>query len=131
MNPHENGLRRSPHLRKQLEKYKEASQKRKAHVSFGTAAATKLGLGLFSLIALATNAVVPQYQTENNATFTKQVMNRSHEVNELYNGTLNKVHHLLYATDISSNESFTFRYAMKQDNKLGFVDAIEKHIRNH
>ena len=126
MNPHKNGLRRSLRLREQRDKVKETSKKRKAHVSFGTAAATKLGFGLFSLIALATNIVVHQHQTEKNATFNQQVMNRSHEVNELYDGTLNKVHHLLYATDISSNNSFTFRNAMKQDDKLAFVDAMVK-----
>ena len=131
MNLHDNGLRRSLRLRKQREKEKETLQNRKAHVSFGTAAATKLGFGLFSLIALATNVVVPQHQTEKNATFTQQVMNRFHEVNELYDGTLNEVHHLLYATDISSNDSFTFRNAMKQDDKLAFIDAMEKEISNH
>ena len=68
MNPHNIGLRWSPRLRKQREKDKETPQKRKAHVSFGMAAATKLGFGLFSLIALATNAVVPQHRTEKNAT---------------------------------------------------------------
>ena len=47
MNPHKNGLRRSPRLREQREKDKETSQKRKSHVSFGTAAATTLGFGLF------------------------------------------------------------------------------------
>ena len=76
MNLHENDLRRSPRFREQREKDMETSQKRKAHVSFGTAAATKLGFGLFSLIALATNVVVPQHQTEKKATFTQQVMNR-------------------------------------------------------
>ena len=112
-------------MREQREKDKEASKKRKAHISFGMAAATKLGFGLFLLIALVTNVVVSEHQTENNATFTRHVMNRFHEVNELYNGTLNEVHHLLYATDISSNESFTFRNAMKQDDKLFFVDAMK------
>ena len=131
MNLHENGLRRSPRLRKQREKDKEKSQKRKAHISFGTAAATELGFGLFSLIALVTNVVVPQHQTEKNATFTQQVMNRFHEVNELYDGTLNDVHHLLYENDISSNDRFTFRNAMKQDDKLALVDATEKEISNH
>ena len=83
-------------------------QKRKAHVSVGTAAATKLGFGLFYLIALATNVVVPHHQTEKDATFTQQVMNRFHEVNEMYGGILNEVHYLLYATDISSNDRFNF-----------------------
>ena len=58
-------------------------------------------------------------------------MNRFHDVNEIYDDTLNEVHHLLYATDISSNESFTFRNAMKQDDKLAFVDAMEKEISDH
>ena len=58
-------------------------------------------------------------------------MNRFHEVNELYEGTLNEVHHLLYATEISFNDSFTFRNATKQDDKLDFVDAMEKEISDH
>ena len=58
-------------------------------------------------------------------------MNRFHKVNELYDGTLNEVHHLLYTTDISSKDSFTFRNAMKQDDKLAFVDAKEKEISDH
>ena len=131
MKPHENGLRRSPRLRKQQEKDKESPQKRKAHVSFGTAAATKIGFGLFLLISLATNVVVPQHQTEKNATCTQQVMTSFHEVNDLYDGTLNKVHHLLYATNIRSNDRLTFRNAMKQDDKLDFVNAMEKEISNH
>ena len=105
-------IEESPCLREQQERDKETSQKRKAHVSFGTEDATKLGFGLFLLSALGTNVVVPQHWTENNATFTQQVMNRIHEVNELYDGTLKEVHHLVYATDISSNDSFTFRNAM-------------------
>ena len=107
------------------------SQKRKAYISFGTVAAAKLGLGLFLLITLATNVVVPRQKTEKDTTFSQQVMNSFHEVNELYNGTLNEVHYLLYATDISSNDSFTFRNATKQDEKLAFVDAIKKEISNH
>ena len=74
---------------------------------------------------------MPQHQTEKNVTLTQQVMHRFHEVNELYDGTLNEVHHLLYATDISSNDSFTFRNAMKQDDKLASVDAIKKEISDH
>ena len=38
---------------------------------------------------------------------------------------------LIYATDISSNESFTFRNAMKQDEKIAFVDSMEKEISDH
>ena len=53
-------------------------------------------------------------------------MNRFHKVNNLYDGTLNEVHNLFYATNISSNESFTFLNEMKQDDNLVFVEAMEK-----
>ena len=118
-------------MREQREKETGTSHKRKAHIPFGTAAATKITFGLFSLIALATNITVPKHRTEKNARFTQHAMNRFHEVNELYDGTINNVHHLLYATDISSNESFMFRNAMKQDDKMAFVDAMEKEIADH
>ena len=58
-------------------------------------------------------------------------MDRFHEVNELYDGTLNKTHHLFYSTDITKNETFTFREAMKQEDIISFVDATEKEIRYH
>ena len=107
------------------------SQKRKAHTAFSTLAATKASFGLFSLVAPATNIKLPEHQVNPNATFTEQVMNRFHEVNKLYDGNLNKLHHLFYATVISTNEIFMFRNAMKQDDKLDFVDATEKKISDH
>ena len=71
-------------------------------------------LGLFLLFAFAYNIKIPEHQTNPNATFIEQDMNRFHEVNDLYDGTLNGVHHFIYSTNISSNECFTFRQAMKQ-----------------
>ena len=104
----------------------EYAQKRKAHTIFGTSVATKVALGLFLLVSLATNIKISEHQTNPNSTFTEQVMNLFHKVNEIYDVTLNEMHHLFYGTDISSNESFTFRNAMKQDYNLSFVDAMKK-----
>ena len=56
-------------------------QKRKAHTTFGTSAATKVPLGLFLLVALATDIKIPEHQTHTNSTFTEKVTNRFHEVN--------------------------------------------------
>ena len=58
-------------------------------------------------------------------------MNQFHEVNELYDGTLNEVHHLVYSANITTNECFTFRNDMKQEEKMPFLDAIEKEILDH
>ena len=112
LDPHENGLRRSLRLREQRESGEKF--KRKAHATFGRVAATKASLGMFSLFAFvsmasASNVTMPKHQTNPKNTFTEQAMNRFHEVNELYDGTLNSVHHYMYTTDISANDSFTFR----------------------
>ena len=58
-------------------------------------------------------------------------MKSIHEVNELYDGTLNEVHHLMYSADITTNECFTFRNAMKQEDKMSFIDAMEKETLDH
>ena len=47
------------------------------------------------------------------------------------NVTLNGLHHLLYPTEISSNEWLTFKNATKQEDKLSFVAATEKDINDH
>ena len=128
-NPRENGLRRSPRL--QEKRTSEEMKKRKAHVTFGTAATTKVVFGLFSLFAMTSNLTMPKHRINKDATFTQHCMNRFHEVNELYDGTMNEVHQLMYSTDISSNECFTFKQAMKQDDRLSFIDAMEKEINDH
>ena len=74
---------------------------------------------------------MPNHRIKPDTTYTKQVMNLFHEVNELYYGTLNEMHHLIYSVDITTNECFTFRNNMKQKDKMSFVDAMEKEILDH
>ena len=77
----------------------EESKKRKDHVTFVTAAAMKVVFGLFSLIALVGNITIPEHRTHENLTYIKQVINQFHEVNELYDDTLNKIHYFMYSTN--------------------------------
>ena len=58
---------------------------------------------MFFIITLETNITIPKHQTKQNTTYTDQVMNIFHELNYMYDGTLNEVHHFLYSTEISSN----------------------------
>ena len=51
-------------------------------------------------------------------------MNQFHEVNKLYDGTINEIHHFSYSTDITTNETFTFREVMKQEDRISFVDSM-------
>ena len=46
-------------------------------------------------------------------------------------GTLNHFHMFAFSSDISSNKVFTFREAMNQEDKLNFVQAMEKEIEDH
>ena len=87
LNPYENGLRCSPRLRYQ--QVMEESRKRDASQAKtnGITAATKVAFGLFSMFALATNTIMPNHRINPDATYTEQVLNIFHEVNELYDVT--------------------------------------------
>ena len=52
-------------------------------------------------------------------------------MNEYYDCTMNNLHTLSFLTDLSTNDVFTFRQAMKQDDKADFVRAMEKDIEDH
>ena len=41
------------------------------------------------------------------------------------------MHLLSYVTDVSTNEVFTFTQAMKEDDRMDFVSAMEKEIQDH
>ena len=68
-------------------------------------AETKVACGVFSLFSLASSVTMSKHQTNTNAEFTEQFMNRFHEVNKLYYGTLNKIRRLFYSTEITTNNS--------------------------
>ena len=91
----------------------------------------KASFGLYSINVLATKIKFPDHQTNHNSTFTEQVMNSFHKVNELYDDTLNEIHHLLYTTNISTNACFMSRNTIKQEDKLSFINAMEKKITDH
>ena len=67
-----------------------------------------------------------KHWTHPNVTYTENFMDRFYELNELYDGTLNKIHHLFYSTDIAKNETFELYEAMKQEVRTSLVDAMEK-----
>lgn len=126
LSPYKNGLCRSLRQRDQMKKEEQlkrsASHAKTRHISV----AIRVIFGLFSMFALAIKNRMAIYQVNPDASYTKQVFNRFHKVHELCDGTLINVHLLMYSVDISTNESFTFRNAMKQKNIMSFVAATEK-----
>ena len=64
-------------------------------------------------------------------TYTETIMNSFHELNKLYNSTMNIVHNFCFHTGISLNGCFKFHQAMKQEDRMLFVEAMGKEINDH
>ena len=56
---------------------------------------------------------MPSHQIAPGSTYFQRTINRLDEVNELVDGTLNKMSCFALATDIASNESYTLSQAVK------------------
>ncbi len=50
------------------------------------------------------------------------------ELNEHYDGTMNRIHFLSFSTDVSSNEVFIYKEAMTQEDAHLFVEAMQKEV---
>ena len=135
INLYESGLRRSPRLT-ELRKAEQSTagqskaKKRKAHVPYGTRVSKKV-LGLLTIISLASEISLPKVQVSSNATLSDRIIKRFEEANEHYDGTVNEMHLFSYLTDVSTNEVFTLRQAMKEDDRMDFVAAMENEIKDH
>ncbi len=117
----EAGLRRSARL---AEKASNAANTKKAFLTC-----------FFTAMATITTNTIPDHNyghPKKQLTFTTRMMNKFHEANELYDGTLNSVHLLSFVTeDLSSNEVFTFHQAMKEHDVLDFIEAMKKELKDH
>ena len=75
---------------------------------------------------------MPSYTIKPTASFTARDMHRFHEINKLYDGTVNQLHHFAFSTiDISSNEVFTYHKSMKEADAERLIAAMQKEISNH
>ena len=128
INLEEAGLRRSA----RIAAAKESQDKKTAD------GVTVFGVSLFTALGTVGSITVPNHRsiTDENqnksSTWTDRCMTKFHEVNELYDGTLNRLHFMSLTTlDGSSNEVFTYRQAMNLDDREDFLDAMEKEIADH
>ena len=53
------------------------------------------------------------------------------ELYEHYDGTMNQIHFLFFSTGISSNEVFTYKEAIPQEDAHLFVEAMQKEVADH
>ena len=131
VNLHEAGLRRSPRL-KELEGKKKSNEK--AHVTWASSVTKVVTLlSIFSFVS-DTRVTLPSYNIAPDATLAEKMISRFHEVNELYDGTLNAVHTYAFSAitlDMSNNEVFTYTKAMQQPDATQFIEAMAKEIEDH
>jgi len=129
VNLHESGLRRSPRLKEQAERRHE-----KAHVTW--ASNLPHVVTLFTLFSLVSDYKVtaPSYALSPNASYTDHMVSHIHELNELYDGTMNTVVSYAFSTvalDMSNNEVFTYTKALQQPDADKFVEAMGKEVNDH
>ena len=74
---------------------------------------------------------MPAHRRDPQASSLQKFINKFEELNEHYDGTVNHLHFLSFATETSTNEVYTYNQAMKQPDKLQFVEAMEKEIEDH
>ena len=80
----------------------------------------------YTLFLFATCFTVPHHTLYVSLTYTEQIMNSFHEVNEIYDGTMNVVQHFCFHTNISSNECFKFQQVMKKEDIILFLEGKAK-----
>lgn len=127
VNLQEAGLRRSDRIREK--KNSAQAKNHKAHVTFGSR--IKKAVGMFTILCTVNQYTMPNHQLAETSTPLERMVNRLDEANELYDGTLNNFNHISLTSDVSSNETFTYQTAMKQDDWPMFVQAMEKEIDDH
>jgi hypothetical protein len=131
VNLHKAGLRQSPRLKELAEK---KATNEKAHVTW--ASNLSQVIMLFTLYSLVSNIKfpMPSYTVSPQATFAEHAATRFHEVNKLYDGTLNSICSYAFSTvtlNMSNDKVFTYTKAMQQPDAPQFIKAMFKEICDH
>ena len=67
---------------------------------------------------------MPAHRRDPNASYLEKFINKFEELNEHYDGTVNQLHFLLFLTEKTTNEVYTYNQIMKQQDKLQFIEAM-------
>ncbi len=86
---------------------------------------------LITLLSLVSQVTVPDHELLTHATFSKHLIKRFEDLHDHYDGTMNQIHFLSLSTDESSNEAFTYKEAMTQEDAHLFVEAMQKEVADY
>ena len=140
----EAGLRRSERLKEQAENRSAlvtAIRDKQDSLMF-----TRPGACLFTALSTIGSLRMPKHNVYYNEvkscgdeephgkspSLTHRMMQKYHEMEELYDGTFNSTHLYSFVTqDAASNETFHYHQAMQQPDKEQFREAMIKEVRDH
>ncbi len=101
-----------------------------AHVAWGTRTKRSVS-AVITLFSFVSHVTVPDHELPTHATLSDHMIKCFEELNEHYDGTMNQIHFLSFITDVSSNEVFTHKEAMTQEDAHLFIEAMQKEVADH
>ena len=63
--------------------------------------------------------------------FIACAVHHSHEINKLFDGTINKIHHFAFSASSDPNDTFTLSKMLKRDDIKKFTVSIVKEVQDH
>ena len=60
-----------------------------------------------------------------------KVVHQTQLINQNFYCTLNYFHPMPYSTDLSDNDTYTFKEMLQQDDRVEFIKAMMKEIQDH
>ncbi len=121
----ESGLRRSERVKALQQKAQEP-----AHVAWGKRTKRSVS-ALITLFSIVSHVTVSDHELPTHAKFSDHMIKHCEELHEHYNGTMNQIYFLSFSTDVSSNEVFTHKEAMTQEDAHLFIEAMQKEVADH
>ncbi len=86
---------------------------------------------LISLFTFVSHVTVPDHELLTHSTFSDHVIKGFEELHAHYDGTMNQIIFLSFSTDVSSNEVFTHKETLTQEDAHLFVEAMQKVVADH
>ncbi|KAL7460959.1 hypothetical protein ACHAXS_001393 [Conticribra weissflogii] len=113
------GLRRSPRIAAE-------NDKKKNNMSFTSIFTKMCAFGSILATSFEPTSVFSHGQASVNA-----IINKMEIVNANFNGTLNSMHHMIFAAGKENNKCYTYPEMLRQDDAKDFIQAMRVETREH
>jgi hypothetical protein len=87
--------------------------------------------GMLSIFALAPHIRMPRHSIISTASFAEKTLHLFYKVNELCDGTLNKVYSFVYLTNVTANKYCSVKIHQSNETKGKVVDVMAKKLVHH